>query len=330
MAIKPLFRDKNFVLFFAVATLAVFVVFSSLSRTYESKISLLISPKSQVATEGLDRIMENARLLPLQLSFYDRMLFDNDNLDDESEALPAFRREEFWKKKISTRVVGKSGILEISVRDSDQFQTEDLSSQTGITLASYLSYFYNVKDDIDVRIVDGPIVRQTFKYGFWPLLVFSFIFGFFLSLILVRIFSEISSVRKKAEKISLPFSLPEILKRKDYVEPEWMEEIRLAGARKKEEENEEKFPEKTEQNILNYEKSRKKETLSLEKRSYAPDNLPVADEEFLASVMGTAEISEEKKEEEKKVEEVPAEVLKREATPEEIKERLNRLLRGEI
>lgn len=60
----------------------------------------------------------------------------------------------------------RSGAMSIVVRDADQTRAELFSRQTARTMVSLSSFYYDIRNDIDVRIVDGPLVKTVIDRPF--------------------------------------------------------------------------------------------------------------------------------------------------------------------
>lgn len=313
-------QSKIFWTLFVIFSLIVFIMLINTNRTYESKSDVLIVAKSELAAKNFEQIIGDTAYIPHTLSFYDRMVADNENLIDDSKGLPSFERKLLWEKKIRTERIAESGIIRITVSDPDRYQSEVIGSQAGITLASYLSRAYDIKTDIDFRIIDGPITSYAIKYNFFVLLFSSFLGGLVISFLIYWVFLQLLKMKPQSRNVSLPVSLVEILKEKNQ---------KLKSLSYGEEE-----------------KSVATGHAVTAAKAAAPDNLPIADEAILADLKSPGR--SDKKEEEKDItndasnnyvvkEPTPEEVenrlkklLPKDPTPEEVKERLNKLLSGEL
>lgn len=315
---QKILQSKIFWTLFVIFSLVIFVMLINTNRIYESRSDILIVAKSRLASENFDQIIEDTVYIPRTLSFYDKMIADNENLTDNFKGLSSFERKLFWKKEIRTERIAKSGIIMITVSNPDKSQAEMIGRQADITLASYLSQAYDIRTDIDLRIIDGPITNHTVRYSFLSLLFFSFLGGFASALIIYWTFLKLSKIKPQGKNISLPISLEKILREKDQKPKSLVyEEESLAASH---------IPTGT--------------------KAAAPDNLPIADEATFSGLKpsGSPDSKKEKKDVANDVlnipdvkEPTPEEVEKRmnkllpkDPTPEEVKERLNKLLSGEL
>ena len=296
---------KFYIWFSMVASIAVFVALININRTYKAETDVLIVPRNDAVSKNVSQIINSVKEIPKTLSFYDRILFSNDALiDDDIEELPSYKRKAHWESKIRTKKIDDSSMVKIIIFDKSQTQAEDLSRQAGLEIAGVMSQYYDIRTELEIRIVDGPIISYGLEKSAWILAaegIFGGILGAFMVFI-INNFLEMLGVGTKAQRIKFSATvrkLPRMI-----IKPE------------------------TEP--LTFDKKpfglEKKETaVQMGKKSAAPENLPIA-EDFLFSgkIVKSAEKSEVEKEE------APEKPVIREATPEEVKERLNKLLRGEF
>lgn len=269
------------------------------NRAYISTSHILIIPKSDVAAINSEQIIENLSLVPSTLSFYDRMISGNE-FDDLVSELSKQKRKDYWKSKLRIKRVSQSGILEISALDKTRYQAEITNHSTVQTLIKYIGFYYDIKNDVDLRIIDGPITKETSANSNIFLFSLSLISGFILTFVLLFFSSYFSEKKKGIEKIrSDIFNFKKNFPRKE----KNMEDLNKIILQEEEEKP------------LDF---LEKEPIFQIKKASAPANLPIAPEE---------EKIEEKKEI-KKEKNTPEPII-REATAEEVKERLNKLLSGE-
>ncbi len=315
---QKILQSKIFWMLFVIFSLAVFVMLMNTNRTYESKSDILIVAKSGLASENFDQIIGDTVYIPHTLSFYDKLIADNENLIDNFKGLSSFERKLFWKKEIRTERIAKSGIIRIAVTNPDKNQAEMIGRQANITLASYLSQAYNIKTDIDLRIIDGPITNHTVRYGFLSLLFLSFSGGFAAALMIYWTFLQLSHMKPRGKNTSLPISLEKILKEKD----------------------------QKPKSLVYEEESADVSHISTGFKAAAPDNLPIADEAILADLKPSTALDSKKEKKDvasdtlnifdvkeptaEEVEKRLNKLLPKDPTPEEVKEKLNKLLAGEF
>lgn len=280
---EEIFKISKFWFLGIIISAVIFFVGINLSKIYESKVRVLIIPKNEISSKNIDQIINNAQEIPFSLNFYNK-LTANEDFDDEAFEFADKKRKAYWNSKLKIKRIEKSGILEISIRDKNQWQSEIISQKTAQDLAVVMSKYYNIKTDLDLRIIDGPIAGKTNDYGNLNWIISSLIVGFLFSFL-------INSISLFTKKIKIP----------ERITP--LENVFISH-----------FPSREEYNI---QKRKVKKEITPSKKAPAPANLPIAEKtEMTLPFEAKKEIKEAR----------PS----REATPEEIKERLNRLLRGEM
>ena len=321
-----------------VLSIMFFLLLNSAFKTHTAKIEILFTAKSETAALQSDQIFNNLMELPKTLNFYDRLLKNNSDVRDIAKGEKPLQRKRIWNNLITIRKIGKdSSMFEISITTKREADAKYLAQKTARNLFDMASGYYDVKKDIDLRIVDGPILRTNFFAGFVWVLVLSLIFGFAVAFVLQNFFKGsraifASSRQIFAEKNWFDFSKKETEsseEEKKYLESLYaLEQAELPlGFQEKKKESKKKIKKDNSdfQEIKELTKSiepdrypnfREVPKSSQPKKAAAPENLPIA-EGYSFNQPAT-----ETKPEEKKEYTEPAE--------EQLKERLNKLLRGEI
>jgi hypothetical protein len=269
-----------------IITAAAFLFLIDYFKTYRSEISFLFIPRSELTAIQNEQIAYDLVEIPKRLSFYEKMLNDSNKIEDEFFGFPKDRRKKMWNEKLEAQRESASGIITLKITDNNQ--SEEMAKQAARTLFDTMSLYYNIRTEVDFRIIDGPITSAEIKS--WPLAIFlSLVAG-----ILITIFTYYLSNASEQLILSLGGR-------------------RLSGITKSKEEKEE---------YLRMMAPAIKPSVTQIKKAEAPNNLPVAD----AGSLLAADIMEEKKE----INIEPAEIMEQEPTEQELKDRLNKLLRGEM
>jgi len=301
---------------YIIAVLAILVALININRTYKAEVDLMLVARNDATAKNMDRIIEDARIIPLSVSFYN--MIADENFDDPVEELPDYKREAFWKKKIEAEKVNGSSIIRITVFDEDQMVVEDLGEKVALNVAEVLSRYYNINTELDSRIVNGPTVSYGMKNNIFILILESLLGGliFVFSVFAVNYILGILGIGKKIEskKAKLVRKLPIISK----------EEVRGLISFDKKPVDFKKIDKQSKEQESYIQKTNFPEILG--KKSAAPENLPIADESMFQKINSAESVKTEKIREEKRDNEIEI----REATPEEVKERLNKLLRGDL
>lgn len=283
----------------AILAIAFFVVMAGNFQYYQTQISIIFIPKSETLSAHTPYVMENLVRFPKMLSFYERMLRDNSNLSDEFSGKTKDEKKVAWSKALDIKKDDGSSIINIKVSSKDKTQSSELAKQAARTLFGTASFYYNIKTDADFRIIDGPTTAPATRHWLWiiPLSIFlGLIVAYFSNAILSIIFKIIKDYGKK-----------------HLLAPE--EKLKVA----RENNFSAMFP--------------KFEPVG--KRAKAPQNLPAAPlnlpiEEGLADIPPAIESIKPilENEAEPKIDEKT--IIFTEPTEEELKKRLNQLLRGEL
>jgi capsular polysaccharide biosynthesis protein len=255
-------------------------------KNYKSDISVLIIPKNESASSQTDQIVENLMDITHRLSFYDRVLFDNPEIQDPLIGLSKDERKAGWNKSFLIERLPGSTTLNISVFNADKNEANKIARQMTLSLSEVASRFYNIQTELDFRIIEGPISSSYVRAWQW-LVALSILSGSVLAYLFLQLFNIFSN---KVEKRAV-----QSFAKKDYFS------LPAGGLKLFSREN--------------------KKTIVPQvsvKKAVAPANLPIAEDviEEETEILPTLE----------------APVLENtgEPTDEEYRERLNKLLRGEI
>ncbi len=317
-----------------IGTLAVVflvVLFFNLNKSgsYEAETDILLLPKNETVSRSLDSIMENFKEVLSSLAF-------NDRLSDGSEALapgvelPNAKRKEFWNSKLSVERVGGSGVIRIKNFDADGVLAQELNNDTVDSLIAIAGNYYNIKTELEIRIIDGPIVKKTLSQNLplavgesvmWSLVIYVVLF-FIFPFIFIKKETEMREIpgRDFSRNIpSLKKPIPTILPEEEnyFATKNFFESVPKAEKVK------EALPQKNNFSFPSFP--------SFGKKAPTPANLPVSEEEVPDIFRQKEPLTEIKEEAPKPTESanvVEEENVSREATPEEVKARLNRLLGG--
>ena len=339
------FNLKLFISLAIIASIVSFFVFFKKEQAYKTELDILILPRNEKTAESLDQTVESIKQIPLSLSFYDKMLEANKSITDGAVGQSDYERKEFWNKKINSQRIDGSGVIRLEVFDENQSQAEIIASQLKNDLFVVISKYYNIKTDLEPRLIDGPITGSTVSGDIWKNIAESAglgtAIGFFVTLIISGLFGFVSQRRQDYFNSQYAFK-KDILPKEKSNETEKRDfrysfsENKSAAERALEEiqaeevaSNQEKTPEKNSKSLIGPEDAPveiKEKNVSTGKKASAPSNLPFADEE-LPEIFNSNR--SENAAEESTVSEEPKASYK-EATPEEVKARIAKLLNGRI
>lgn len=290
-------------------------------RFFEGETDIIVLAKSEGANRTLNQIMANVKNVPLSLSFYDKLVERYPELMDQAAEKTDFARRNAWQNKIALMQKGESGIIAVIAKDEDRSQAELFSQRTAEDVAVIMGRYYDTNKDVEIHVVDGPIVSEktrTLSAGMIiSSLLIALIFAFISGALMIIFKKFTGNLSQKFSKTPFPekntFDLDHSEKPMVSHEFPLLEEMPFAI-------NEKKEIEKIE---------------NTDKKAEAPANLPIVDGGIFSEVISQEHQAEAIRKEEallgSEKEEVSVASLdqhKREATPEEIRERLNKLLRG--
>lgn len=330
-----------------ILSVSFFVMLTDMFKESKSSITVLVSAKSVVAAQQQQQTMNNLVELPRLLSFYDRMLRDNSDIRDVAEGKSPDERKRIWNDMLETEIINRdASVIRISITSKNQSDSEQLVRKATRTLFDLSGMYYDIKNDLDLRIIEGPVTHGTLSGWYW-ILPISIVLGILVSSILESILSAITRrIRRRTDLLPKKeyFTFEKFPKSSDETKIGSLEDLyKLEQAEKsfftsdKEAQRRKKsFLEKSEIKQESEKKNISKKISeekypdypevpsSMQKKAEAPGNLPIADEvEFPEKTNEEAEKNGLMKLDEKKKDDVS-----REPTNDEIKKRLNELLRG--
>jgi capsular polysaccharide biosynthesis protein len=330
-----------------ILSITFFLLLIDSNKSYQSEISILVNTKSDVAAINQAQIVGNIFELPKTLAFYNRLLKLNPDVRDVFAGQSAEQRKGRWNQMLRVeRSNIDASVIKISVTANREADASALASKTVRTLFDTTAFYYNVKNDVDLRIIDGPITRAQVSNWFW-LFAVSVISGFAISWLLQHlVFSDDSNrlSRPSFLKMNSFFdfkkspempgkdeleSLNNLYQTPQVEEPFVFEQesegsVDFAPTADEEFEEIKKITKKLEQG-----KYPNFPEMPVEPKKFAdaPDNLPIADSSYFAESAASEESIPAQPtpfEEEKTIDGA------KEPTPQQLKERLNQLLSGKF
>lgn len=298
---QNMLKSKIFWTVAAISAAIIFVVSLNTGRAFKGETDILFVPKSDKTVRNINQILANAEALPRSLSFYDKLLELNPDIEDPASGETDENRKKFWEEKISSQRLGASGIVRVNALSDNQSQAEILSQKTAADVIAVMSRYYDTKNDLDMRVIDGPIVFafNKNKASVWILL--SILLGIVAGMI-AYLFSGLA----KTVSPKTMLAKPAIFRNEKPLE--------FAKILPKE-----KAVPKTEAAKIFQTPEMEAPYFAAAKRAGAPENLPVGSKFIMNALKRTEEAQEEKSKEAKKT---------HEATAEEVRARLNKLLSG--
>lgn len=316
---KEIWRKKIIAL--SVILILIFLFNLNKNKVYQSETDILILPKNESITRSLDLVIANFQQVLVSLAFNDRISENNDALESGIE-LPNYKRKEFWNSKIAATQLEKSGIIQIKNFDQDSALAKELNNDTVENLIAIAGNYYNIKTDLEIRIIDGPIVKQVISQNIFTIIGQSLLWTLGIYIIFFLLFPLVF-IKKEATKKEffgqdflskitpskkiIPTILPE--EENYFANKNFFENVKKVDDLKVE------TPQKNVFSLPTFP--------SFGKKADTPANLPVSEEE-VPDIFRQKEVIADIEET------VPTndDYIPREATEEEVKARLNRLLGG--
>ncbi|KKP78270.1 MAG: hypothetical protein A2271_03980 [Candidatus Moranbacteria bacterium RIFOXYA12_FULL_35_19] len=287
-----IFKLKKFYITLVIFIGIIFIILINFNRTYQAKTEILVIFKSEKAIRNADQILENLKLISQSLPFYEKVLADNEDAQEELILeLPNYKKEKYWREIVKMERIGKSSGLEITAINQDAYTAQVLSTQTVKSLIGSIGAYYDIENDLAIRIISPAVTQNSFSGSYFYLILESIFAGFVLAFILNYFLQSLEkeTLQKKSTRI-------------------------LPWVYKEEQKNVTVKQDSIERKII----FTKENTIpTFNKKATAPVNLPIAENNIF-------EISKVDEIEEKNP------PLSHEATPEEVKERLNKLLSGKL
>ncbi|OGI15513.1 MAG: hypothetical protein A2878_00190 [Candidatus Moranbacteria bacterium RIFCSPHIGHO2_01_FULL_54_31] len=218
--LPPASWARAFLVTLFFVTLASGLFWLDFFRSYQAEVTVLVVSKTGTVQSSGD-VAGNVAEIARTLSFYERVLADNDLIDDAFEGYAPDARKKAWNDSVSVKRQDQSGTLVIQAHGETPEMAKRLAKQTAQSLFSVAGLYYNVKTDIDMRIIDGPIasyvLARPFLFGVTSLLSGLLVTAlFFLLLNLVPGFMSrksgklyLSEARTKAPSFFDAYAAPE-------------------------------------------------------------------------------------------------------------------------
>lgn len=307
MLMRDIFKSRIFWLSFLACIGVIFLVALSLNRTYQSEVEIIFLPKNAHVTNSMNAVLSNAKQIVSSTYFYRKLVERNQDIEDPVDQLPEYKRKEYWNKTVTAERLEDSFVLRIKAVHKDREQVELLAFFTAKDIMSVMSKYYDIRNDLEMRVVESVFTRSVVTAWTWKWFLSSIAGGFILAIAITWVL--VQRRKEDTSRSSIQSPKPWYLPSKQDInsavnlEKEILrkEDIQTALATFKKDSS-----------------VKKKEIIPTGKKASAPENLPVGSEFTLQE--------ESPKLEEKK----PEKILDHEATPEEVKRRLNKLLKGEM
>jgi len=293
---------------------------------YRSETEILAIPTNQMLADNFSQVAGNLEQIPMTLGFYNKLLELYPDIEDQYAGMSPAQRKQAWNNDLDVGQKEKSNVISVKVSNPNQWQAELIGQKVSSDIISIANRYYNSEyQQLNLRIIDNPVTSSVVKSSKWTSRVFpAFVIGFLIAILISVLIGVIKNLL--APKTPEP-ELPSGDVWKKYSEKDEPDVTTMESDLKKSDTEEvtvmETPSDEEELPIFTPTIKPTEDRLQpdLTKKAKAPQNLPVA-QEAVPSIF-----SQEKKQAEPIPEKPKA--YYREASPEEVKERLNKLLRGD-
>ncbi|MFZ1626603.1 MAG: hypothetical protein WAT81_02245 [Candidatus Moraniibacteriota bacterium] len=159
--LRNLFRQSFWAVFVPLLLVAGLFWMDEL-RGYRVEVSLLVLPKMEIAAGAAGNLAALARETSFALAVYDA----DDQVENPLIGKTPAERKAIWKKTARIGLVGESDVIHISVLGSDQDEALGLTKSVVTELVRTGSRYYNQKTDVDIRVVEEPVMIPSLTA--WP------------------------------------------------------------------------------------------------------------------------------------------------------------------
>lgn len=150
-------KGAAFVTLFFI-TGAAFLFWLDFFRAYETEIQVLVIGKNTVSSA---EISANLAQVAGTLTFYERLLVHAQELEDPFAGLAPDKRKEAWQSKVKVMKARESDTLSLSAHDASVEMSRQWARESTETLFAVASFYYHIRTEADLRIIDGPFTRRV-------------------------------------------------------------------------------------------------------------------------------------------------------------------------
>lgn len=172
-------------------------------RGYRAEISIIALPKGD--NLSADQVVENIAVLPTTLDFFDALIASDARIAEFSDIdeQPMAVRKAAWSEMLSVKRQGESGVITYSLAAESQEEAMLLARQMSKVLFEKVGAYYDIRSDVSIRTVEGPLVRISVDSPFlW--IGASLGLGIVVALVMTFILSNISTIFPSTRTASMP------------------------------------------------------------------------------------------------------------------------------
>jgi len=154
---------QTVVLFMVVFAVLAFVFSIAQPQKYRSEQRFLVVSKyaedvdPYAATRSTEYLANLLSEIVYSQNFMAQVMDSGYALDEDLFPTEAKKRKKAWNKSLRTRVLGDTGILEITLYHKTQFDTEQLALAVGDVLQKQHAQYHSRGDVTTIQVIDQPI-----------------------------------------------------------------------------------------------------------------------------------------------------------------------------
>lgn len=189
--------SRYFWLLLVIFTLTAGVLFLDHFRTYTSQVTILVVHKNEKTAASADQVVNNIVELPKTLAFYNRLLKQFPEVRDPWMGMNDATRLALWNERVSVARIDKSGLIQLQINANSASDASLLAEKSAFNLFQIIGQYYDIRTEIDIRTVEPSITRVEITHPFgWFLASVSL--GFIVSVIVSSGILMLSQMRGRA------------------------------------------------------------------------------------------------------------------------------------
>jgi hypothetical protein len=302
-------RINNFFIVFIIAGVIIFSLFYAWNKNYQSQTLIIFYPKNQTSYQDLNVILANAEVIGKSLKLHDQLF----KVDSTLVISTLEKNKADWDKMLKIKRLANSSVLKINFIDPDYQKVQKLSKNYLKLLMPELAKYFNIETEVGFSLLEDTTISKVNQWRLSQIIWFGIVGGILISWLLNSFSGKIRN-RKLIKKIDS------------------LKDLKFSNSKKKTSKKTEVYlnelVQKEKKNLV----KKTKAPSNLEKGGVAPLNLPLAGDE-IEKMFGATKNGLDYKTPKIKKGTIQEETLEetspiKEAAPEEVKERLNKLLRS--
>ncbi len=162
-------RKRRVLAVLAFVTVMAFAAISIGFRGYQSTVSVLVIPRAK-SVSTTSEIVDNVVFLSQTSAFHTFFFQTTESVPglmslSSHDELSGTATEKLFDSMVSVSSAKRGGIISVHAFRSDPDDAKSVAHAAALSLFRYASKYYDVKEEVDFRIVDGPTVSARLPDG---------------------------------------------------------------------------------------------------------------------------------------------------------------------